>query len=108
MKRTKKPTIIIHLQPTHLTNLKPKKLNRTPHHGQLPILDDTIKKAQEKVMRQLQKYPYVNRNISGSKWQALKSLRDNDNIVMKQVVELTGRWRWKSSIVAIFLLFLIH
>ena len=31
-------------------------------------------------MRQLQKNPYVNRNISGSERQVLKSLRDNNNI----------------------------
>ena len=61
-----------------------KKSDWTPQPGQLPVLDDTIKKAKEEVMRQLQKNPYVNRNISGPERQALKSLRDNNNIVIKQ------------------------
>ena len=64
--------------------LQPKKSDWTPQPCQLPVLDDTIKNAKEEVVRQLQKNPYVNRNISASERQALKSLRDNNNIVIKQ------------------------
>lgn len=70
--------------PDPFDKLQPKHSTWTPPPGQLKTLDSTIEKARNEVISQLKRKRHINRNITSQEHQALQSLRDNDNIVIKQ------------------------